>query len=112
MDLVYILAGIIVLLFVIQILTVGKVVALSRQMDGLLFEIRILFKSNGVYYVSEKEEAVKTNNCQHCIYRMSFIQVAEDMQTDQFYYRCRIRNTEVTLSDTCKKFERDHSIAR
>ena len=111
MFLIYVLIGIVVLLFVIQVLTVGKLFSVVRQMNSLLFEIRILFKSTGVYYVKEKKKVLNINNCQYCKYRMSFIQVTSDIQNDQFYYRCKLRNIEITLSDSCENFKRDHTIA-
>jgi len=111
MIFIYVLTGIVVVLFVIQILTVGKLFSVVRQMNSLLFEIRILFKSTGVYYVKEKKKVIHIDHCQYCKYRMSFIQVTNEMQNDQFYYRCKLKNVEISLSDSCEKFERDHSVA-
>jgi len=111
MTILYVIAGIVALLFVIQIFTVGKLFAVVRQMNSLLFEIRVLFKSSGVYYVKEKKKDNYINNCRYCAYRMSFIQVMNDMHNDHFYYRCKLKNTEIKLSDSCEEFQQDHTIA-
>ena len=46
------------------------------------------------------------NNCQHCKYRLSYIHISDNSEED-FYYRCKIRNAEVSLKDTCDRFKED-----
>jgi len=46
------------------------------------------------------------HTCQNCKYRLSYIHIGEPGHED-FYYRCKLQDIEVTLKDTCKNFKED-----
>jgi hypothetical protein len=95
------------ILFVIQIVTFFKIVAIIKQMNKLLFEVRILFKHSGIFFQTQKNSVVKSNSCQFCSYRMSFIQITDEENKDNFYYKCKKHDIEISLSDSCAQFLRD-----
>jgi hypothetical protein len=111
LSMIYILAGFITFLFIVQVLSVVKLMTVAKQMNSLLFEMRILFKKSGLFYNKEKNQVIHFDNCQYCKNRISFVQITDAPDGDQFYYRCKIKNIEVHLADSCEHFERDHSIA-
>ena len=96
-----------ILLFLIQVVTFIKVVSIVKQMNKLLFEVRILFKHSGLFFQPERNQVVKSNSCQYCKFRMSFIQLSNENSEDNFYYKCKKHEIEINLSDSCAQFERD-----
>jgi len=96
------------ILFVIQMVTFVKIVAIIKQMNKLLFEVRILFKHSGIFFQPQKNNVIKSNSCQYCKYRMSFIQLTDDEGKDNFYYKCKKHDIEILLSDSCAQFQRDY----
>jgi hypothetical protein len=77
-------------------------------MNKLLFEVRLLFKHSGIFYQPQKNKIIKSNSCQHCIHRISFIQITDEETRDNFYYKCKKHDIEIDLSDSCTQFERDY----
>jgi hypothetical protein len=77
-------------------------------MNKLLFEVRLLFKNSGIFYQPQKEKVIKSNSCQFCQHRISFIQLTDETKHDNFYYKCSKNNIEITLADTCSSFVRDY----
>ena len=100
---------ILLVLFIIQILTFLKLIQIIKQINKFLFEFRIMMKQ-GSLPAKSFSSFYNKNTCQFCKHRLSFIQISDDDITDNFYYKCRKRNIEITLTDTCSKFERDYSI--
>jgi hypothetical protein len=100
---------IIIILFAIQILAFLKLIQVIKQINKFLFEFRILIKQGSLSSKNFSSIFYK-NTCQFCKHRMSFIQISDDVITDNFYYKCRKRNIEISLADTCNKFERDYSV--
>ena len=98
----------IVILFIIQIVTFVKVATIVKKMNKLLFEVRILFKQSGIFFQPHKNKVIKSNSCQFCKYRSSFIQISDEINKDNFYYRCQKHDEEISLSDSCGQFERDY----
>ena len=105
-----ILAVAILLVFVIQVFGFYKIVSIIRQLNKLLMEIRLLFKSSGIYYDHKDSTVMQSCSCKHCIYRMSFINISDNYDSENFYYRCKKQNVEITLNDSCNNFERDFNI--
>ena len=103
------LLAILLVLFFIQILTFLKLIQIIKQINKFLFEFRILLK-RGAFSYKKFNSLFYKNTCQYCKHRMSFIQISEDDITDNFYYKCRKKDIEIALADTCNKFERDYSI--
>ena len=96
-----------VILFMVQAFTFIKVMRIIKQVSKLLFEVRILFKNSGIYYEAKQNRLIKSNTCQYCRNRLSFIQIADESDRNSFYYICKKHDTQITLSDTCQQFERD-----
>jgi len=97
-----------IIFFAIQILSFFKIVAIIKQMNKLLFEVRILFKHSGIFFQPQRNNVVKSNSCQYCKYRMSFIQITDEENRDNFYYKCKKHDIEISLSDSCAQFQRDY----
>jgi len=96
------------ILFAAQIVTFYKVFLIVKQMNKLLFEVRLLFKHSGLFYEPQKDKITKSNSCQHCMYRISYIELTEEQNRDNFYYKCKKHNIEVFLTDSCSHFQRDY----
>ena len=100
---------VLLVLFFIQILAFLKLIKIIKQINKFLFEFRILLK-RGSISAPKYSSIFYKNTCQYCKHRMSFIQITDGDITDNFYYKCRKKNVEIALADTCNKFERDYSI--
>jgi len=96
------------ILFAIQLVTFLKIVAIIKQMNKLLFEVRLLFKHSGIFFQPKKNKIIKTSSCQYCKHRMSFIQLTDEDSKDNFYYKCKKHDIEISLSDSCAQFQRDY----
>jgi hypothetical protein len=96
------------ILLVIQIVTFVKIGTILKQMNKLLFEVRILFKHSGIFFLPQKNNIIKSNSCQYCKYRMSYIQITDEEKKDNFYYKCKKHDIEISLSDSCAQFHRDY----
>ncbi|MEE9119577.1 MAG: hypothetical protein V3U02_13420 [Calditrichia bacterium] len=96
------------ILFGIQAVTFFKIISTLRQMNKLLFEVRLLFKHSGIFFQPQKNKVIKSNSCQYCKYRRSFIQLTDEDSKDNFYYKCQKQDIEILLSDSCAQFQRDY----
>jgi hypothetical protein len=96
-----------VILLIVQAVTFIKIMRIVRQVNKLLLEVRILFKNSGIYYHPQQNKLIKSNTCQYCRYRLSFIQITEESEKDNFYYKCKKHDKAISLVDTCQQFERD-----
>jgi hypothetical protein len=97
------------LLFIIQLIFFSKLVSLVKRLNKFLFEIRIYFKNSGIFYNSHEHSIIRSNTCQYCNHRMSYINISQDIATENFYYKCRLQSIDILLSDSCSQFERDYS---
>ena len=104
-----ILIGFIVF-FIIQIVILTRIVVVIRRFTKILFEIRLIFKHSGLSYDPNKKVVLKEDICEHCKFRMPYIGMSGDSTLDNFYYKCKKRNVEIELSDTCKFFKRDYQL--
>ena len=95
-------------LFTIQVVIFIKFITILRQMNKLLFEVRILFKHSGIFFLPQSKNVIKSNSCQYCKYRMSFVQLSDEKEQDNFYYKCKMHDIEISLSDSCNQFQRDY----
>lgn len=65
-----------------------------------------------IHFVNDKaNRPAKTPDtvCQNCYFRMTYV-TAES--PGEFVYRCRLDQRAITLSDTCKRFQRDFQNTR
>ena len=94
-------------LFVIQLFVFYKIVTIVRQFTRLLLEVRLLFRHAGISYEHNKKEIMDLKTCQFCKYRLPYIKISENDTVDDFYHKCKKKDIEITLNDTCDQFERD-----
>lgn len=99
-----------IIFFIIQLFVLFRIAYIIKRFTKTLFEIRIIFKHAGLSYNSQKKIVIKSNICQHCKFRIPFIEMAGHVSLNDFYYKCKKRNIEIELSDTCKYFERDYQL--
>ena len=99
-----------VVFFVIQVAILTKIVFVIRRFSKILFEIRLIFKYSGLSYDQKKKVVVKEDVCEYCKFRMPYIEMTGDASLENFYYKCKKRNVEIDLSDTCKFFKRDYQL--
>jgi hypothetical protein len=99
-----------VLFFIVQAVILVRIVFIIRRFTKILFEIRLMFKHAGLSYDQNKNLVIKEDICEHCQYRMPYIEMSDEASLDNFYYKCKKRNVEIDLSDTCKFFKRDYQL--
>ena len=103
----YLLLLILISLALIQIFSFSKLIQTIRQMTKMLQEIRLIFKKSGIYYDQHAHRIIAHKSCQFCRHRISYIKTGDDEENEGFYYRCRQRNIEILLQDSCDYFDRD-----
>ena len=99
-----------VLFFIVQVVILTRIVFVIRRFTKILFEIRIIFKHAGLSYEPNMNLVIKDDICEHCKFRMPYIEMSGEASLDNFYYKCKKRNIEIELSDTCKFFKRDYQL--
>ena len=99
-----------VIFFVVQLVILSRIVFVIRRFTKILFEIRLIFKHSGLSYDSKKEVVVKEDICEFCKFRMPYLEMSGEASLDNFYHKCKKRNVEIDLSDTCKFFQRDYQL--
>ena len=98
------------LFFIIQVIILVRIVFIIKRFTKILFEIRLIFKHAGLSYDHNKNLVLKEDICEHCKFRMPYIEMSGEASLDNFYYKCKKRNVEIDLSDTCKFFKRDYQL--
>lgn len=84
-------------------------VRIRKILKNVAYYIEIL--SRFFYRFGSSESQPTTNpsterTCQFCKHRMSFIHMGEkESNSEDFYYKCRLRNVDITLRDSCDLFE-------
>ncbi len=94
-------------LVIAQLLVILKLIGSLKATNQLLMEVRLIFKRAGIYFEPDKKNFIAERSCQYCKHRVTYIQITDDTGSDAFYYRCRKRNIEIRLGDTCDAFQRD-----
>jgi hypothetical protein len=98
-----------IILFTIQLLTFFKIVTIIQQINKLLLEVKLLLGNGGIFLQPKKNTIIQSNSCQYCKYRISYIQITNEENKDNFYYKCKNHDIEISLSDSCAQFQRDYS---
>jgi hypothetical protein len=96
-------------LTIAQFFVILKLFRSLKTTNRLLTEVRLIFRRAGIYFEPVKKKYIAERSCQFCKYRVTYIQITDDPGSDAFYYRCRKRNLDIRLGDTCDAFERDLS---
>ena len=63
-----------------------------------------------VEYEFRNDSIIRSNICQYCKHRMSYINITGETESSDFYYKCRRRNIDILLSDSCEQFAKDFNI--
>lgn len=94
------------LLMIIVILAVQVTILLKiKKMIFLMSKKKNVFQNP--YTTCQNLDLQKyKNSCQNCKYRLSYIHIGVPGGED-FYYRCKIRNIEVSLKDSCERYKED-----
>jgi len=93
------------ILLIVQVFALLKVRRIINHLNYLLYEVRLIKRK----FVLKPGQGVKADHCQYCRFRQSYIKAYSDSADDDFYYRCKLHNIEITLNHSCKQFEIDPS---
>jgi uncharacterized protein YacL len=102
------LIGIVIALIVFQALILLRIKIILQQISFYIESISRFFYRVGITTATKKKSTVP-KTCQFCKNRLSFIHMSENKgEVEDFYYKCQIRNIEISLDDTCEQFEKDN----
>lgn len=109
-----ILIGIILLLFAVIILwQMLYLIRLKEILSNFYQYTESIFKffhRSSKSILSDNQE-ILPQTCQFCRFRLSYIQMGEEKNdSEDFYYKCRLRNIPITLDDSCQHFEVDKNM--
>jgi len=103
-----ILLCMVIALFVFQVIVLLRIKNLLHQVSYYIESISRFFYRMGAYNRSASPRKQIPKTCQFCKHRLSFIHMSENKgEVEDFYYKCQLRNIEVTLDDSCEQFEKD-----
>lgn len=96
-------------LLIIQAFIFYKISGIINNVNRMLLEVRNISLKMNTAGEPFKNKLITSNSCYYCRYRMSFIQINEsEDNADNFYYKCKKHNLEISLTDSCKQFEEDY----
>jgi len=104
-----IILAVVTCLAIAQLVVIIKLITTLKATNRLLVEVRLIFRRAGIYFEPDRKKFIAERSCQYCKYRVTYIQITDEQGSDAFYYRCRKRNLEIRLGDTCDAFQRDLS---
>lgn len=103
-----VLVGSIICLFVVQIIILLRIKNVLQQISIYIESVSRFFFRLGMKQTQSAVKKTIPQTCQFCKHRLSFIHMSENKgEVEDFYYKCRLRNIEVQLNDTCEKFIKD-----
>jgi len=93
-------------IFIFQLLVIIRIKKILQQISFYIESISRFFYRVGISSSLKGKSEVIPKICQNCKYRLSFIHMSEnEAEVEDFYYKCRLRNTEIDLKDSCEQFE-------
>ena len=93
-------------IIVVQLLLLLRIRQVLKNMSYYMETLSKFFYRFGGSAATGTQNDVALRTCQYCKYRMSFIHMGEkEKNSEDFYYKCRLRNVDITLKDTCEHFE-------
>ncbi len=109
-----IISGIFILslifLVIFQFILLVRIRRLLDNVSRYTENLSKLFYRAGTSSVKLLEGDAFPKTCQFCRYRLSYIHMGDkDSEVEDFYYKCRLRNIEVTLNDSCDRYEKDRN---
>jgi hypothetical protein len=98
-------------LFVFQLVVLWRIRKILQQIFFYIESIsKFLYKLSITSKIKPRSDAIP-HTCQYCKYRLSFIHMSENEgEVEDFYYKCRLRNIEILLEDTCEQYKSDPNI--
>ena len=116
-NLIHFMMVVMVIMLVVQayvLLRIRNILqAIAINFDSVIYFCRRFMnnKEDGAATAQSRQKAAKT--CQFCKNRLAYINTSKAKENDEsFYYRCGLRNINVSLNDSCVHFERDESSIR
>lgn len=104
-----ILKIILIALLPIILVQLFLLVRIRKVLKNMAYYIEILSRFFYRFGNSESHPSPNTSadrTCQFCKFRMSFIHMGEkESHSEDFYYKCRLRNVDINLKDSCDLFE-------
>jgi hypothetical protein len=97
-------------IIIIQLIYFSKLIAITKRLNKFLLEVRLYFKNSGLFYNVHDQSIMRSNTCQYCKHRMSYINISNEDDFENFYYRCKKQNIDILLSDSCSHFDRDYNL--
>lgn len=91
----------VILLLITQIVSLIRIRYLIKQLKKALNSMRQAFGVNSQAFAFPPP----LKKCQFCKFRKSFIDLQENENPTNFYYRCAINNKPIQLNQSCKKFQ-------
>lgn len=80
--------------------------AIALNFDSITYLMRKLSAASALGGKTASGQFPRT--CQFCKHRLAFINTGKtSAEEDDFYHRCSLRNINVSLEDSCPKFETD-----
>ncbi len=100
-DLFTVLLVAFVILLIIQIVALVRIRLMIVRLKSILNVIApIVQRTQDI----QRTKLINMRMCQFCKYRQTFIKATSEAE-DEFYYRCKITDRNVNLTDTCPHFE-------
>ena len=101
MDLLTALLIAFIILLVVQIIALIRIRFIIVRLRSILNVITPILEKS--YYVRRANQ-VNMHTCQFCKYRQAYIKTTASGEED-FYYRCKINDKTIKLSDSCPFFD-------
>lgn len=93
-------------IFLFQLLVILRIKKILQQISFYIESISRFFYRVGISSSLKSKSEIVPKICQNCKYRLSFIHMSEnEAEVEDFYYKCRLRNVEIVLKDSCEQFE-------
>jgi hypothetical protein len=93
-------------IIVVQLLLLLRIRQVLKNMSYYVELLSKFFYRFGNTGNKPVQNDTSLRTCQFCKFRMSFIHMGEkDQNSEDFYYRCKLRNADISLKDTCDHFE-------
>jgi hypothetical protein len=107
-----IIAGIFILTLILlvsfQFILLIRIRRLLDHVSSYTENLSKLFFRAGTSSVKVLPQDTFPKTCQFCKYRLSYIHMGDkEGEVEDFYYKCRLRNIEITLNDSCDRYENE-----
>ena len=110
-EIIAIFLVILFLLFALQTLVLIRIRKLLQNISSYTENISKFFYKYGVFTVFKPKTDLAPKTCQYCKFRLSFIHMGNNESgVEDFYYKCKLQNTDIRLQDTCEHFESEKTI--